>query len=134
MQAELWFAGVANLVSRATTRGFQGEQSAKSAESKLLGGPVMLRRHLALGASPVTWVSKNTVPFFFEAGTVDKAVPNNQVFEMKVALDKCGIYNEAYFLPGVGHIGGQYFDAEHFNLMDSFLHKILKIDKSEGTH
>jgi acetyl esterase/lipase len=129
VQAELWFAGVGNLVSRATTRGYQGEQTPKSAESKLLGGPIMLRRHLALGASPVTWVSKSTVPFFFEAGTVDKAVPPNQVFEMKTALDKFGIYSEVYFLPGVGHIGGEYFDLAHFNLMDSFLQKVLKIDK-----
>jgi acetyl esterase/lipase len=130
VQAELWFAGVANLVSRATTRGFEGELGPKSSESILLGGPVLLRRHLALGASPVTWVSKNTVPFYFEAGTLDKAVPPNQVFEMKAALDKFGIYSEVYFLPGVGHVGGAFFDLAHFNLMDSFLQKVLKIDKA----
>ena len=127
VQAVLWFAGIADLVTRASTPGYEIVQNRTSDQSRLLGVSALDNRQLAMQASPVTWVSKKTAPFFFEAGTADKQVPCAQVDEMKAALNKYGIYSEAYLLKGVGHAGPEYFDAEHLNLMQKFLRKVLHL-------
>jgi acetyl esterase/lipase len=131
VQAELWFSGVADLVTRAETPGYEIVQNKISDQSRLIGGPALENRELAMQASPVSWVSKKSAPFFFEHGTADKQVPPAQVNEMAAALTKNGIYSEAYFLKGVGHAGPELFDKEHLDLMDKFLRKVLHLDSSE---
>lgn len=128
VQAVLWFAGIADLVARASTPGFEIVQSKASDQSRLIGGSTLENKDLAMQASPVTWVSKKTAPFFFEAGTADNIVPCNQIGEMKDALNKYGIYSEVYLLRGVGHFGPEFFNSTHMDLMDKFLKKVLLLD------
>jgi acetyl esterase/lipase len=129
VQAVLWFSGIADLVARATTPGFEIVQKSNSDQSRLLGAPTMDRRSLAIAASPVTWVSRKTAPFFFEAGTEDKVVPLNQVDLMKAALDKYNIYSEVHLLKGVSHFSLEFFDKQHLSLIDQFLKRELHVDE-----
>jgi acetyl esterase/lipase len=128
VQAELWFAGVADLITRATTKGYESEQSPNSGESRLVGGPVLQKHAVAADASPVTWVSARSAPFYFEAGSDDKIVPPQQVDEMRLALEKFDIDSESHILEGVGHGGAQFFDREHLFLIVNFLKRTLKLD------
>jgi acetyl esterase/lipase len=127
VQAELWFSGVGNLVSRATARGYEGEQDPHSGESMLIGGAVLLNKDKAMDASPVTWVSKKTPPFYFEVGTRDGVVPPAQADEMAAVLKTFGIYSEFNVLQGSDHGGPEYFDIDQMNKIDRFLHRALKL-------
>lgn len=127
VQAVLWFSGIANLITRASTPGYEIVQNKKSDQSQLIGGPTLENRVVALQASPVNWVSNKTAPFFFEAGTSDKVVPSNQIAEMQDALRKHGIYSEVYWLNGVGHFSPEFFDTRHLDLMHRFLKKVLAL-------
>jgi len=129
VQAVLWFAGIADLISRASTSGFEIVQNKASDQSQLIGGPTLENRELAMQASPITWVSKKTAPFFFESGTADNVVPCSQISEMNDALKKYHIYSEVHLLQGVGHFGPEFFDRTHIDLMDKFLKKVLKLDR-----
>lgn len=130
VQAVLCFAGITNLVARASTPGFEIVQNKASDQSRLLGGSTFENKELAMQASPVTWVSKRTAPFFFEAGTADNVVPCSQINEMRDTLNKYGIYSEVYLLRGVGHFGPEFFDSTHIDLMDKFLKKVLVLDSA----
>lgn len=132
VQAVLWFSGIADLVARANTPGFEIVQKSNSDQSRLLGAPTLDRRNLAMQASPVTWVSKDTAPFFFEAGTLDKVVPLNQIDLMRAALKKHNIYSEVYLLKGVSHFSLEFFDKTHLDLIDKFLKKTLRTDIDEA--
>jgi acetyl esterase/lipase len=127
VQAELWYSGVANLVTRATTRGYEVVQNPHSDESSLLGRPILENRALAMDASPVSWVSARSAPFYFVAGTADKLVPPQQVDEMVQALNKFGIYSEVHMISGAGHAAPEFWDVEHLNMMLTFLKRALKL-------
>jgi dipeptidyl aminopeptidase/acylaminoacyl peptidase len=119
-------------VTRASTPGYEIVQNKASDQSRLIGVPALQNRELAMKASPVSYVSEKSAPFFFEAGTDDKQVPCAQVNEMAAALKKYGIYSEVYLLKGVGHAGPELFDAQHLNLMHKFLRKVLHLDTASG--
>lgn len=133
VQAEIWLAGVANLITRTTAAGYESEQSPRSGESRLVGGPVLQTQATALDASPITWVSKRTPPFYFCAGSADRQVPPEQIDEMKAVLNKFGIPSETHIVPGASHGGdGKFFDMEHMNLIVAFLKRTLKLGAKNG--
>ncbi len=72
----------------------------------LLGGigpdlPIWLRP--CTQASPVTWVTKNSAPFFTAHGTKDPLVPFSQAEEINAALVKAGVESHLVAMTGAGH-------------------------------
>ncbi|MFC1735071.1 alpha/beta hydrolase fold domain-containing protein [Candidatus Hydrogenedentota bacterium] len=56
-----------------------------------------------LRASPLSYVSKNSVPFLFWHGTEDALVPLEHSTLMKDALKKVGVHAEMFPIDGLGH-------------------------------
>ena len=93
-----------------------------SPESRLLGGALQSNKDKAKAASPLTYVSRNAVPFLILHGSVDPLIPHAQSERLYQALKDAGV--EAYFVPvtGAGHGGfrnpevgqriRQFFDKE----------------------
>ncbi len=70
--------------------------AADSPESKLVGGEVNKKKDVVRAASPLTYVSKDDVPFLIVHGTKDPLVPFNQSELLHKALTACGV--EATFI------------------------------------
>jgi acetyl esterase/lipase len=130
VQAVIWCAGVGNLLTRAETPGYEGEESAGSGESMLIGGALLQNQDKALKASPITYVSKKTVPFAFFHGDVDKMVPVSQATDMYAAIRSRGVYSELHIIPGADHGGPGYFTISMWQEVDRFLSKVLKTQLS----
>jgi len=91
----------------------------------LLGGPVSKRRTLAIEASPVAHVTKETPPFLIVHGTDDQNVPFEQGIVLRDALMAVGC--DVTFIPiaGMGHISMDP-SPEIYQAMISFFVKYLQ--------
>ncbi|MES2440590.1 MAG: alpha/beta hydrolase fold domain-containing protein [Verrucomicrobiota bacterium] len=69
----------------------------------LLGGIGPDLREKAKQASPVTWVTKDSAPFFTAHGTRDPLVPFAQAEEINAALAKAGVESHLIAMQGAGH-------------------------------
>ncbi len=71
--------------------------------AKLLGGSVLANPDKARAASPVTFVSAKTCPFFIAHGDQDNVVPLQQSEELDSTLRKAGASSTLDVVPGAGH-------------------------------
>lgn len=102
--------------------------SPRSPEALFLGDIVSHVTETAKQASPITYVDGNTPPTMLLHGTDDDRVPVNQSQTLKSALDKAGISNELYLLPG-GHHGDPTFDTkEYVEKVRTFLHRYFPVE------
>jgi acetyl esterase/lipase len=85
---------------------------ARSALSKLLGGPIPQKKELAAQASPVTYVSKDSAPFLILQGDKDPLVPPAQSQELYERLQKSGVEAELFIVKGGGHGFGRRPDLD----------------------
>lgn len=69
----------------------------------LLGGIGPELRDKAKDASPVTWVTDKSAPFFTAHGTEDTLVPYSQAKEIHGALVKAGVESHLITMQGAGH-------------------------------
>lgn len=127
VQAVLWFAGVADFVSRVRTPGYESEAAPDSGQSRLIGGAVLQNTDKAMRASPITYVSRRSAPFLFFHGDRDRAVPVAQAREMHAALRKAGVPAELHILPRADHGGPGYFSLAMMGQIDTFLARTLKL-------
>jgi len=74
-----------------------------SVVSQLLGGPVLEKREMAIKASPITYVDKNSAPFFIVHGSNDETVDVNQSKWFYEALKKVDIQVDLTILSFLGH-------------------------------
>lgn len=90
--------------------------SAQSAESALVGGPLQERATIAREASPVSWVSSDDATFFMQHGNADCTVayPQSDAFRdlLRAAIGTSRVSHE--LIVGAGH-GGPEFTA-HANV------------------
>jgi acetyl esterase/lipase len=100
-----------------------------SPESRLLGGPVQEKRDLAKTANPLTYVDKNDPPFLIMHGDNDQLVPLGQSIVLAKALIDAGVEVTMITIPGAGHEGPQFRNAESQRLIEEFLSRNLKADK-----
>ena len=91
----------------------------KSPESVLIGGPIQQNKQKVKAANPITYVSKNTPPFFIAHGTADELVPFCQSELLLMALQKKNIRTEFKKVENGGH-GPGVFSANNFKLMADF--------------
>jgi len=99
--------------------------AANSAESKLLGGPIMEKPDLAKRASPVTFVSRNNPPFLIVHGDKDPTVPINQSQLLFDALKQAGVSVQFHTVKGAGH-GRGFGGPEIEPMVSTFFEKYLK--------
>lgn len=70
---------------------------------KLFGGPLDKAADAEKQASPVTWVTKESAPFFTAHGTADPIVPFAQAQEIHTALQKAGVESHLIAMKDLGH-------------------------------
>lgn len=75
-----------------------------SPEAKLIGGPIQENREKAQAANPITYLSKQTPPFFIAHGMKDHVVPYNQSKLLVAALQKAGVKATFYPVPNADHV------------------------------
>jgi len=97
-----WF-GPTDLLRMNETESDRRHDAPNSAESKLLGGPILENKDKAAKASPNLYVSKDNPPFLIMHGDRDLEVPIRQSEILAEALIKAGV--EVTFIPmkGAGH-------------------------------
>lgn len=92
--------------------------------TRLLGGPVHQKLAEAREASPITYVSPQTCPFFIAHGDSDTVVPLQQSIELNEALKKAGVESTLEIVKGGGH---------GFNAPATFANAILFFEKHLGS-
>ena len=95
------------------------------AMERLLGGPVLERRQLAVAANPITWVTPGDPPFLILHGSGDDEVSISQSEMLRDALAKAGVEVTLKVFPGEGHfgIGPLPFPDKYYAPMDEFLER-----------
>jgi acetyl esterase/lipase len=97
VQCVVNFFGPTNFLS------FTGDPNRPNAITALLGGPGPQLMEKAREASPVTWVTDKSAPFFTAHGTKDTLVPYSQAEEIHSALTKAGVESHLITMEGAGH-------------------------------
>lgn len=92
----------------------------------LVGGTGDLVAHNAALASPMTHVSKDAVPFLIMHGDQDTLVSVNQSRKLQDALTQAGVESTLTVIPGAGHGGNQFGEAEIAKQINEFFGKHLK--------
>ena len=72
---------------------------------QLLGVPVAGHEDIAKHASPLYFVTKDSVPFLIMHGDQDPLVPLQESKDFNTALQKAGVESQLVVLPGAGHAG-----------------------------
>jgi len=99
--------------------------AANSAESKLLGGPIMEHQDKAKRANPITFVSRENPPFLILHGDKDGTVPVNQSQLLFDALKQAGVSVHFHTIKGAGH-GRGFGGPEIGPMVAAFFDKYLK--------
>jgi acetyl esterase/lipase len=79
------------------------QESADDPIARLIGGTVLANLDKARAASPITYVSSQSCPFFIAHGDRDSLVPLGQSIELNDALQKAGVPSTLYVVKGGGH-------------------------------
>ncbi|WP_077919311.1 alpha/beta hydrolase [Spirosoma sp. 209] len=113
---------------RASGKGRPDHDAANSPESALIGKPIQEAHDLVKRASPATYISPASPPFFIEHGTEDPLVPTEQSKLLAAALqDVLGPASVSLtLLEGAGHGGPQFNTPENLAKVFAFLDKHLK--------
>ena len=97
-----WF-GPTDLLRMNETESDRRHDAPNSAESKLIGGPLLENKDKAAKASPTTYVSKDAPPFLIMHGDHDLEVPVRQSEILVEALKKAGADVTFIQMKGAGH-------------------------------
>jgi acetyl esterase/lipase len=100
-----WFAPVdfPHLAEQAGAAPGTGADTASSAESRLIGVPLLENPQLAAYASPITHVSQLSAPTLLMHGDADTLVPYQQSVSYRDALQAVGVPVKLDIVPGAGH-------------------------------
>lgn len=126
-----WFGptDVALMAQQSGPRSIIQHDSPDSPESRLLGGPVQEKRELARTANPLTYIDRNDPPFLIMHGDNDQLVPLGQSVILAKALIDAGVEVTMKTIPGAGHEGPQFRNAESQRLIEDFLSRKLQAAK-----
>jgi acetyl esterase/lipase len=124
------FKGVINFYGPGDLYAFHGDNSgyqvdsAGSSVSKLLGAPCLLRPDLARWASPATYVDKGDPPVLILHGDKDPIIHYYLGVLFYHVLLTSGVRAEMITLPGAGHGGPVFSDAERQEQVLAFLRTV----------
>jgi acetyl esterase/lipase len=125
VQAVIDFYGPTDLFAMAKTPGYTSHAQPDSAESALLGGPVIDNPDKARLASPITYVSAGDPPFLIVHGTADPVVPQQQSQLLYDALRAAAVPAQLNFIAGAKHGGPEFSSQQTTDLVLSFLQQHL---------
>ena len=120
-----WF-GPTDLLRMNETESDRRHDAPNSAESRLIGGPVLENKDKAAKASPTTYVSKDAPPFLIMHGEHDLEVPIRQSEILAGALERAGV--EVTFIP-IKAAGHGFGGLEAIDRVREFLKHCLKTEK-----
>ncbi len=103
---------------------------ANSPSASLLGGSGSGVAELAREASPILHVSQDDPPFLIMHGDMDKVVPVQQSRAFAEALRKAGVKVSLVVLKGAGHGGSDFLQPEQVSVIDAFLNRYLRLQRS----
>jgi acetyl esterase/lipase len=121
VQAVVDFYGPIDLTAMATTPGYTSHSRADSAESRLLGGPVLEQSDAARRANPVSYVDGGDPPCLIVHGSADPVVPPAQSQLFHDALLAAGVTVELRVIPGAKHGGPEFSAPDTVDLVIGFL-------------
>jgi acetyl esterase/lipase len=98
-------------------------ESANSASSELVGGPIHEHADVAARINPITYISPDCPPFLIGHGSEDTAVPVEQSILLYDALQRAGIESELDIVPGKGH---EPLGDEHIAKVHTFFDRHLR--------
>lgn len=127
VQAVVDYYGPTDLTALAKEKGFERHAQAGSAESRLLGGPVLELPAEAGRANPITYISPDDPPFFIVHGASDPVVAPSQSQLLHNALKAKGVQSELTLIPGAGHGGPQFIESRLMDQVHQFLARALSI-------
>lgn len=127
VQAVVDYYGPTDLTALAKQKGFERHAQAGSAESRLLGGPVLELPAEAGRANPITYISPDDPPFFIVHGASDPVVAPSQSQLVHNALKAKGVQSELTLIPGAGHGGPQFIESRLMDQVHQFLARALSI-------
>jgi acetyl esterase/lipase len=125
VQAVVDFYGPIDLTAMVTTPGYTRHAQPDSAESLLLGGPVLENPEAAQRASPLTYIDGDEPPFLIVHGTADPVVPLAQSQLLYDALTASGVTADLTILDGAGHGGPAFSAPDTVDLVVTFLDQHL---------
>jgi len=91
----------------------------------LLGGLPSEKPELAKLASPVEHIGKYDPPLLLMHGDADPQMPPEQSQELATAYQNAGLSVKLIIIPGAGHGGKQFYDAERLAQMKEFLNSLI---------
>ncbi len=121
VQAVVDYFGPSDFVRFVETPGFASHAQPGSPESKLIGGLVLENKDKAAAASPVTYVSRTSAPFFILHGADDPTVPRNQSETLHAALVRAGATSTLQIISGAKHGGPEFSSPENIARVVAFL-------------
>lgn len=100
----------------------------ESAESMLIGGPILRNKDKVRRANPITYVTAEAPPFLIMHGDRDKRVPFNQSELLYEALKRENVDVTLYKVKGGGH-GSGFSTPEVIEIVHEFFNQQLKRQK-----
>jgi acetyl esterase/lipase len=108
----------------------QVHDDAQSPESLYIGGAIQEHKAQVAKATPITFITAKTPPFFIAHGDKDPLVPHHQSELLEAALKKAGVPVEFHTVKGAGH---GFRDATVNKQMIDFLERHLKPGTKNAT-
>lgn len=99
-------------------------EAPESAESLLIGGPILENKEKVRKANPITYITKESPPFLLMHGDRDKRVPFNQSELLYEALKKNDVEATLIKVKGGGH-GPGFSNPEIIEIVQAFFDKYL---------
>lgn len=127
VQAVVDYYGPTDLTALAKEKGFERHAQAGSAESRLLGGPVLDMPAEAGRANPITYISPDDPAFFIVHGTDDPVVASSQSQLLHAALKQSHVSSTLTLLEGAKHGGPQFLEEKLMDRIHQFLARTLSI-------
>lgn len=94
--------------------------------ARLLGGRPDDVPEAARRASPMTYVSRGSVPFFLVHGDADRAVPPQQSTTFHAALRAAGVESTLFLISGAGHANAAFAQGIPHDAIAAFFDLHLK--------
>lgn len=114
-----WF-GPTNFITMDSCGSSFKHDDIKSPESSLIGGAIQENKDKVALANPMSYISKNTVPFLIIHGTNDKLVPYCQSQELYQKMQQLNVSSQFITVEGGEHGPGVMIEKYYEQMVDFF--------------
>ena len=114
-----WF-GPTNFITMDSCGSSFKHDDIKSPESSLIGNPIQENKDKVVLTNPLSYISKNTVPFLIIHGTNDKLVPYCQSQELYQKMQQLKVPSQFITVDGGGHGPGVMIEKYYGEMVNFF--------------